>query len=93
MPLSKLFSKKESNHKLGITLRQNSLTYCYMPEQEPGVCEKVELVAGNYITSLSSLKSLHGLEEGQCHLVLSAQQSQIVQIEKPKVPKPKCMRP
>ena len=86
MPLRKLFSKKESSHKLGITLRQNSLTYCYMPEQGSGICQKADLLAGSYVNSLASLKSNHGLEEGQCHLVLSAQQSQIVQIEKPKVP-------
>lgn len=87
MPLSKLFSKKESSDILGVTLRQNSLTYCRLTQSDDkATCKQMPVEGGNYVSTLASLKGSHHIDEGQCHIVLSAQQSQIVQVDKPNVP-------
>ena len=48
-------------------------------------CQQVEANPADYSTSLTKLHQEHKLK-GQCHLVLSAQQAQIVQVDKPNIP-------
>ncbi|MGL1956525.1 MAG: MSHA biogenesis protein MshI [Colwellia sp.] len=89
--ISRLFSKKESDQLLGITLRQESIAVCSLPAQT--ATEDAEAFFQNKAVQSSgfsaTLKSLHDDTHfiGQCHLVLTAQHAQIVQVDKPSVPK------
>jgi len=87
--IKQAFTKKESSHKLGISLRQNSLAYCFIPqENSPSLtakCQKLTTSSDKYIEDLTDFSSHHSVQ-GQCQLVLSAEQYQMIQVEKPDVP-------
>jgi len=81
--LNKLFSKKQSNDIIGVSLQPNSLSYCYCPSESSAVCETIP--QAHIAESIPALaKAVNN--EGVCHLVLSSGQYQIVQVDKPKVP-------
>lgn len=96
-----IFSKTKSADCVGIALRQNSVAYCVKKTGIDKVNEKVkdlnidsniektchssELTSDSITTTLADLISQHSLK-GECHLILSNGQSQIVQVEKPTVP-------
>ena len=89
--LKQMFSKKETGHVLGIALRPNSLAYCFVSAQNseqstPTVhCKQVSAGSVEYHTLLSNLLQTEDLQ-GRCQLILSANQYQIVQVEKPDLP-------
>lgn len=81
--INTLFSKKKSTDIVGVSLQPDSLSYCYRPLNTSPVCEKI--TKPNLSTSISTLSDAIG-GNGLCHLVLSAGQYQIVQVDKPNVP-------
>jgi len=81
--LKKLFSKTKSTDNVGISLRQQSLAFCLIPDVGESKCQKI--VSDNAVHGLSTLKKQYGLE-GRCQVVLSASQYQIIQVNKPNVP-------
>ncbi len=89
--LNKIFSKKESANILGVTLCQSGVTFCYLENNGTASVNdkaKFQLLDNpdqNYTRVLASLAEKHQLA-GQCHLVLPAALSQIVQVDKPNVP-------
>lgn len=105
--LSQLFAKKQSANVIGISLRQQSWSFCQLPEtlsaqsfsQKNGdditgvdnsalkqsSCETHPLSTQSFKTELSAIAQNHQLT-GECHLVLSSNLTQIVQVDKPNVP-------
>ncbi len=94
--ISKLFSKKQSNQVLGIALQQESLTSCLMPNPQDSInnenvkasqpsFQSTEVKLSKFANAISVIQTSK-LLAGQCHLVLNAKQSQIVQVDKPNVP-------
>jgi len=83
--LNQLFSPPESKELLGISLRQQSVNFCFVSEDESFHCETVGLVDGDIAATLGVLNSKHAAQ-GQCNLILNSKQSQIVQVDKPNVP-------
>ena len=88
--LKKLISKKESSNLLGITFRLNSVDFCAVASEVSAdtahiQCQQLESNVANYLKTLATFHKEHQLK-GQCHLVLSAQQAQTVQVDKPSVP-------
>jgi len=87
--IKQAFTKKESSHKLGISLRQNSLAYCFIPQENSSSltakCQQLTTSNDKYVEDLTDFSSHHSVQ-GQCQLVLSAEQYQMIQVEKPDVP-------
>lgn len=77
-----LFGKKESLNFLGVCLRQSSLGYVMVSPDKKNICNQVTVAEAQYLNALTAEEGI----EGQTHLILSAQQTQIVQIDKPSVP-------
>ncbi|WP_426359754.1 hypothetical protein ACPUVO_05875 [Pseudocolwellia sp. HL-MZ19] len=81
--INKLFSKNKSNDIIGVSLQPDSLSYCYRPLNASPVCQNI--AKPNISASFSALADeVDG--NGLCHIVLSAGQYQIVQVDKPNVP-------
>ncbi|MBL4766046.1 MAG: hypothetical protein JKX67_12370 [Colwellia sp.] len=86
------FSKGQSDQLVGISLQQESITLCSLPALVAPTSEEGSSVSDAIFEhkNLNQLDFSHVITEldftGKCHLVLSAQQSQIVQIDKPTVP-------
>ncbi len=94
--ISQLFSKQQSNQILGIALQQGALTSCLLPEiqnsakdehveMSQALCQNTAVNLSDFAKAITALHTDSPLT-GQCHLVLNAQQSQIVQVDKPNVP-------
>ncbi|WDD98194.1 hypothetical protein [Thalassomonas actiniarum] len=83
--MTKFFVKKESHHQLGISLRQDALVFCYFPENSAPQAQEIPLIDNNYQLGLMKLAE-DGSLKGECHLVLSSQFYQVVQLDKPQVP-------
>ena len=81
--LKKFFSKTQSTHNIGVSLRQQSLAFCYIPDNGENKCQKI--ASENVVHGLSTLKSEYQ-HEGVCQVVLSSGQYQIIQVDKPNVP-------
>jgi len=81
--LKKFFSKKQSTQNIGVSLRQQSLAFCSVSELGESQCQKI--VSDNVVNGIPTLKSQYQLE-GNCQVVLSSQQYQIIQVDKPDVP-------
>lgn len=81
--INKLFSKTQSMHVVGLSLRQQSLAFCHVSEGNNFHCQLVD--KNSIVSALASLKEEHQLE-GACHIVLSAEQYHIIQVDKPNVP-------
>lgn len=93
--INSIFSKKQLNQLVGISLQQESITLCSLPAFGPTTSENntpsvetlfqhEELAQLDYASAISALQTAHSFK-GKCHIVLSAQQSQIVQVDKPNV--------
>jgi MSHA biogenesis protein MshI len=94
--INNIFSKKQSDQLVGISLQHDSIALCSLPsvvtttpKENASVSDskfqnkKVEQLGfSQAITNLQSEIAF----KGKCHIVLSAQQSQIVQVDKPNVP-------
>jgi len=94
--INKLFSKQQADQIIGIALQQESLSACTMqaltsPPSESNAAlaspsfQHIEVNNADFAKAALSLQN-DGVLAGQCHLVLNAQQSQIVQVDKPNIP-------
>jgi MSHA biogenesis protein MshI len=82
---SRLISAPKSKKSIGISLRQQSLNFCLISENDASDCHNITVIAGNYANALAMLHSEYSAQ-GQCNLILNAKHSQIVQVDKPNVP-------
>lgn len=81
--INKLFSREKSNDIIGVSIQPNSLSYCYRPLNTSAVCQ--DITKPDISSSISTLANDIG-GNGLCHVVLSSNQYQIVQVDKPNVP-------
>lgn len=81
--INKLFSKKKSTQVIGISLQASFLDFCSAIPRQSTVCKKV--TKADLSSSLANVANEIDTN-GSCNIVLSVEQYQIVQIEKPKVP-------
>ena len=94
--ITNVFSKTEPDQLVGISLQQESIVLCSLPSSSVKAPEDVAAGSGaifkdkkvnhfDFSQAIAELKSEFSFM-GKCHIVLSAQQSQIVQVDKPSVP-------
>jgi len=88
--ITRLFAKSTSKKLFGISLRQNSVAYCCVAQKATekrnlSYCKEMPLMASDYIHTLAELSNQEDLQ-GQCQLVLSASQYNIIQVDRPNVP-------
>lgn len=83
--INQLFSSPEPSGSLGVCLQQQALTFCSLEESQAAEFYRSEVIENQYVTAFSQSKDKINLA-GQCHIVLSAKQNQLVQVDKPKVP-------
>jgi len=94
--ISNIFSKKQSDQLVGISLQQESITLCSLPslktttspesgETQGAKFQQLNVQQLNYSAAIIESQADGGLA-GKCHIVLNGQQSQIVQVDKPSVP-------
>jgi len=94
--ISNIFSKKQSAQLIAISLQQEAISLCSLPaiitgnstddDSEQGVdFQQLSVKQLDYSSAITEIQSNVDLA-GQCHIVLNAQQSQIVQVDKPNVP-------
>ncbi|MCO4800315.1 MAG: hypothetical protein KC484_13965 [Colwelliaceae bacterium] len=83
--INQLFSSPEPTGSLGVCLQQQTLTFCTVDESQSVEFHRSNFVDNQYSHVLSEFKDKINLM-GQCHIVLSAKQNQLVQVDKPKVP-------
>jgi MSHA biogenesis protein MshI len=81
--INKLFSKKKSAQVIGISLLPSSLDFCSTPPNQQPICQKI---TNSDLSSAISTVSDKVDTSGSCNIVLSVDQYQIVQVDKPKVP-------
>jgi len=84
--ISNLFSKQQLDQLIGISLQEESLSACFLPVVESESAFHQQSVSSqDFSQAISVLKTKTNFT-GNCHIVLNAQQSQIVQVDKPNVP-------
>ena len=83
--INKFFTQPEPSGLLGISIRQEALAICAIDEKEAIDCHTVKVNGDSFVDAIKNLKAPKSLM-GQCHLILSAQQNQLVQVDKPQVP-------
>jgi len=90
--ITSLFSNKPTKNLVGISLRNQAITLCSIPAKKTIEGGKDESIFQEQSSSSSNIsKALAQFQEeskieGQCHIVLSANHSQIIQVDKPNVP-------
>ncbi|MFT5814507.1 MAG: MSHA biogenesis protein MshI [Psychroserpens sp.] len=82
--IKNIFSKVKSTDLVGISLRQQSISY-FVRKANESKCEVFENKDNSIAKALKALVRVESLP-GQCHLVLAHAHSQIVQVDKPNVP-------
>jgi MSHA biogenesis protein MshI len=82
--IKNILSKPKSSDFIGIALRQHSIAFFVKKENE-NQCDSLDIKALPLVETLKKLTDDYMLQ-GQCHLVLSNAQSQIVQVDRPNVP-------
>jgi MSHA biogenesis protein MshI len=83
--LTKLFSKAESKDLLGVSLRQESLAFFFRPAEGEQQIQQVTSPFLEHPQQIKAQQKKYQLQ-GQCHLVLAASQTQVVQLDKPNIP-------
>ncbi len=94
--VNNIFSKKQSEQVVGVSLQQESIALCSFPSlaaitsSESDVIKKASfqqlaVKELNYSAAIVELQADAKLA-GKCHIVLNSQQSQVVQVDKPNVP-------
>jgi len=94
--ISNIFSKKQSEQVVGISIQQESICLCSFPSKATTTPSESDVAQGanfqrlnvkelNYSAAIIELQTDVSLA-GKCHIVLNSQQSQIVQVDKPNVP-------
>lgn len=81
--INKLFTKKKSTQVIGISLQPSCLDFCSTTPPERPVCQRISKTDLN--ASLNDVANEIG-GSSSCNIILSVDQYQIVQVEKPKVP-------
>jgi MSHA biogenesis protein MshI len=94
--INNFFSKNEPDQLVGLSLQQESISLCSLPSLVATSSEENTTVLGGIfqhkkVNQLDYSHAITALQTelaftGKCHVVLSAQQSQIVQVDKPNVP-------
>lgn len=94
--INNIFSKKQSDQLVGISLQEETITLCSLPSLTVITSEKSAPVSDSIfqhkkVNQLNFSQAIADLQAelnftGKCHIVLSTQQSQIVQVDKPTVP-------
>jgi len=95
--ISNIFSKKQSAQLVGIALQQKSLGLCIIPPSDKSMSSELESIeeailkkrnveSFDYASVIKDLNNKYPFSS-KCHLVLNSVQSQIVQVDKPNVPK------
>ena len=94
--VSNIFSKKQSDRLVGISLQQESVALCSLSsavatssaEADSGQAidfKKAKVEQLDFSAAIIALQDDTNFT-GKCHIVLNSQQSQIVQVDKPSVP-------
>lgn len=83
--LTTLFSKKQSTNQLGVSIRQDAISFCYISDDKENQYQQIAIENGDYKKALRNLIAQYEVE-GQVHIVLSDSFNQIVQVDKPEVP-------
>ena len=94
--VSNIFSKKQSDRLVGISLQQESVALCSLSslvasssfELDSGQAidfQKAKVNQSDFSAAITALQNDTNFT-GKCHIVLNSQQSQIVQVDKPRVP-------
>ena len=83
--INQLLSQPEPTGFIGVCLQQQTITFCSIDEGKSAEFHRENVIDNQYEHALSQSREKISLT-GQCHLVLSAKQNQIVQVDKPKVP-------
>ncbi len=94
--ISNIFSNKQSEQVVGISLQQESISLCSFPSITTVTSSEGDMAEGVNFQQLNVQQSnfsaaivesqTDGSLAGKCHIVLNGQQSQIVQVDKPNVP-------
>jgi len=82
---SKLFAKAESSNILGVAFRKDALSYFYQSATGEYKTNQYPIEQGSYLKTLKQLAEKESLN-AKVQLVLSAEQYQIVQVDKPSIP-------
>lgn len=82
--INQLFSAPEPTGRISISFQQSALSYCHLDDQNID-CGERAVNNDQYKTTFAQLAE-DNILQGQCYLVLSSKQNQIVQIDKPQVP-------
>jgi len=82
--INKIFSKPDPSGILGLSLQQKTLSYCNI-NGETVSCGNKAVTDSQYHLAFNQIDD-EDLLQGQCHIVLSSKQNQIVQTDKPSVP-------
>ncbi|MDT0603295.1 hypothetical protein [Thalassotalea castellviae] len=83
--INQLFSSPKPTGSLGICLQQQALAFCSLEKNQPAGFHQAKVNEQHYASAFSQAKNKINLT-GQCNIVLSAKQNQLVQVDKPKVP-------
>ena len=83
--INQLFSSPEPSGSLGVCLHQQAITFCSLGNNQPAKFHRFDVADNQYVAAFAQSKAKINLV-GQCNLVLSAKQNQLVQVDKPKVP-------
>jgi MSHA biogenesis protein MshI len=83
--INQLFSSPEPSGSIGVCLQQQAITFCSLEENKSAEFHRSEVFENQYVHAFSQSKEKINLT-GQCNIVLSAKQNQLVQVDKPKVP-------
>ncbi len=83
--IKQLFSPPDPTGNLGISLQQQAISYCMVNDEQQVLCDSTQVIDNQYHQAFKQLHQ-NGDIQGQCHVVLSSKQNQIVQIDKPQVP-------
>jgi len=94
--INNLFSKKQSEQLVGVSLQQESISFCSLPalhtikslnkkESKDVFFQQVNVQQNDFSAAIIETKASTRLV-GKWHVVLNSQQAQIVQVDKPSVP-------
>ena len=83
--INQLFSQPELSGSLGVCLQQQTITLCSLEKNKNAEFHRSEVFDSQYVPAFFQAKEKISLT-GQCNIVLSAKQNQLVQVDKPKVP-------
>lgn len=83
--LNEIFSPKVPQGILGLSIQQQAISCCAIGEGFEIDCQSVSVTDGNTLQGLQEVSKIKGMQ-GECHLVLSAKNNQLVQADKPSVP-------